>query len=1189
MTPARTRAWIAGTAVLAVVLSGSSVAIRPAAAAPAVSGVEASRLAQRTGERTEVVSERTERSQLFAEPDGRFTYQASALPKHVRRADGSWAPVDLTLTTSGGAVRPRVSPADVRFSAGGAEPMATLVEDGRTLTVDWPLGDLPAPKLADDSATYAEVLPGVDLVVRATHGGFAHVLAVKSAEAAANPELRQITFDLGGDTDVRRAADGSLQAVAGGRLVATAGSPAMWDSRPAAATAKTTARAAAPESTPAEPGDFARIAPVATAVTSNGDLVLKPDAALLAKATYPLFIDPDWSTGKYRWAYSTSTGNNNTDLSVARVGKDPESNTTYRSYFEFPTGAIKGKWVQSAYVQMEVDHTASCTDTPNSMLSANPPSSTPRSAWRTQDWYLKHLAQVSSHASQGGGCADSPQPNVTINFRTDAVSARVRAVAKTGSATTTFVFSAVDSAVSGESIENRWKKYVPGSAQLIADVDFIPTTPTSPQVNGVLCRGTTINIGTTALKFSAVMGDRDKTQAVRATWAWERQNGSSWVAMTAPATTLVPAGTRAMTPAVSGAANSQTYRFRVKGTDPSPYNQSSDYSAWCTFRIDLNDPPVQAELAQSTVDSGKPLQVEIFSYAADVVKFRYGWSSAVKEITGTKVVIQDPAGDITRVSAKVTVNVPKYGMNVLYLQAVDATGNVGDGSIEFTASRPSPAVARWSLQTYPGESATAALQDKQDTLAGDTPLSGSATWTDKQRLVGGTNATFSGAQSLTTTGKVVDTTKSYGVAAWVRLDRDNGLQSLIAQDGVHASNFQLQYRNDSVDGDAVPDKSFCLTLRLQDIDTSGPYKAACAANTAVVGRWTHVAAAYDATEKKLRIWVDGKLKSEVDAPATWSATGKVRLGNRLLTAAGTVVEAFSGSLADVQIYDRAMVQEDVTGALDNPELAVEAERGMVKPIEVGRWDFEAAVGCYDPTIANTCEAPDGTGFNRRLGLTEGTEIQTAGGGQYADFNTVHPSNPDVTTAEYGVAQRNTGTTDAPQWAEAQVLHTNQSFTITGRVLLDNLRYSMTAYALKGNLQSVVAVALDGSLAEGGGPRFEVKYPTGDANSNITFKHLYGKEILTEDNVGAWFDLTLVYDANAGQLRFYVNGERQGVAEQVDLWAATGPLSVGTEWYTNRNDTLSRYTSNWLGGLDDIVAYQGAMTEAQVAALTPAAE
>src|SRR5262245_52795207 len=63
--------------------------------------------AKATGNRVEVASHRTELTQVFAEPSGRLTYEAAVLPQRAKRADGSWAPLDLALSRrSDGTWRP---------------------------------------------------------------------------------------------------------------------------------------------------------------------------------------------------------------------------------------------------------------------------------------------------------------------------------------------------------------------------------------------------------------------------------------------------------------------------------------------------------------------------------------------------------------------------------------------------------------------------------------------------------------------------------------------------------------------------------------------------------------------------------------------------------------------------------------------------------------------------------------------------------------------------------------------------------------------------------------------------------------------------------------------------------------------------------------------------------------------------
>jgi hypothetical protein len=63
-------------------------------------------------------------------------------------------------------VSPAVSTSTLRLSGGGTGPLGEMTASGRTLSVGFP-GQLPAPSLSGATATYGDVLPGVDLVVTA--------------------------------------------------------------------------------------------------------------------------------------------------------------------------------------------------------------------------------------------------------------------------------------------------------------------------------------------------------------------------------------------------------------------------------------------------------------------------------------------------------------------------------------------------------------------------------------------------------------------------------------------------------------------------------------------------------------------------------------------------------------------------------------------------------------------------------------------------------------------------------------------------------------------------------------------------------------------------------------------------------------------------------------------------------------
>ncbi|MFD4571174.1 LamG-like jellyroll fold domain-containing protein [Streptomyces sp. NPDC058417] len=242
-----TGAVVAGAAALPGG-GGARVPEPVAADQPLVTEQQALAAAKDSGKRKEVVGLRTERREIFAEPDGTFTAREYTEPVRTVRS-GKWVDVDATLAERpDGTWGPKAATVDLAFSAGQAgEPFVTMRRAGREFALTWPYGDLPAPRVEGDTATYAEVLPGVDLSVRAEVDGFGHLLVVKTPEAAADPRLAQV--DLGMTTDGLKVAEDATGAIvaedaAVGGTVFEAGRPAMWDS---AAVAESARRAQGPK------------------------------------------------------------------------------------------------------------------------------------------------------------------------------------------------------------------------------------------------------------------------------------------------------------------------------------------------------------------------------------------------------------------------------------------------------------------------------------------------------------------------------------------------------------------------------------------------------------------------------------------------------------------------------------------------------------------------------------------------------------------------------------------------------------------------------------------------------------------------------------------------------------------------------------------------------------------------------
>ncbi|WP_091611930.1 LamG domain-containing protein [Micromonospora mirobrigensis] len=1176
----------------------------PAGPSVAPDAGSAAARAKRSGVRVEVASARTELTQVFANPSGGFTSESAVVPQRVRRADGAWADVDLNLRPGAdGSLRPGVSVADVRFSAGGNGPAVTLLRQGKSLTLSWP-GGLPKPTVSADSATYAEVLPGTDLVLRATRTGFTHVFAVKTPQAAANPALRTLRFDLGGDARVVRGADGRLSAVAGSDVLAAAEPAVMWDSAstPSATSARSLAASGADQgggspsrSSAVAPGDVARTAAVGVEV-AGGDLVLRPDAKLLAGATaFPVFIDPAWSTGKTRWAYATNDNSNNSDLSVARVGRDPDSGKIYRSYFDFPVGALKSKHIQSAYVQMKLDHSWSCTDTPTYLFHTAGIASTPRTKWAPGLIGLKSSAN--SHANEGSGCSDSPQPDMTVNFTGSSVTSVIQSHATNGWSNITLGFCACSATNgSGESTTDRWKKFFPNNAKLVVDFDNIPGAPTNLQAGGVACvSGQRIAIGSPTPTLSAIFRDADTTQALRTAYEWLQipstgTYNDATPRKTAPAGASVPANGRSTTAGLSGVVDGVSYAFRARATDPAPYSKTGAWSAWCEFTVDRKVPPVTVELSSA---NPRPLPGTVASFGfkttdLTVTKFHYGWTSPTIEVPASRACVGVVGGgSVCYQVGGASVVVPKYGMNTLHVDAIDGAGNEGHGSVEFTADRPSPAVARWGLESFPGVTQAQALADSQPALAGDTPLTPSGTaWASDVRLVGGQTVDFNGATSYASTGApVIDRSKSFSMAAWVKLGKQGDAlptdnRVIVSQEGDTTSSFTLGYLADG------GRKKFAIWAHTVDANPTTAYATAVAPTSPTMGVWTHVAGAYDAAAGTFVLYVNGVQVASTalgldGSLKPWPTARRISVGREWHYSAATT-KYWQGQLADVQIFDRAVVPQDFTGQLkEDPTSGGFDEPGMLSSVQVGDWNFTGATPCWqestDPTL---CNAPEAGQFGRRLALTLGTDVGSDGR-DFLSFDSHALADPSQATIEYGRSLRDVG---GGNWQETPVLRTEDSFSVSVWMRPESLGSTQTAVAQAGAKQSAFYLGL------------RTKNISGTLENRWCFS-LFGVDstplngnaadaqsgLLNSDDLNHWTHLVGVYDRGRRESRLYVNGDL--VAKLpfptafTGAFGATGPLFVGAARYTST--TTPQVVDLVQGDVGNLGLFQGALTDVEV--------
>ncbi|MCZ4122652.1 LamG-like jellyroll fold domain-containing protein [Streptomyces sp. H39-S7] len=353
-----------------------------------------------TGQPVIVDSMTTEFEQTVVNPDGTFTTTTSGQPVRAKVA-GGWVPVDMGLRSNAdGTITPKAAIHPVVLSDGGTGPLATLTNAaGKTLSLSVPF-TLPAPILAGDTASYADVLPDVDLQVTVTaQGGLRHVFVVKSAAAAANPALKNLKLGTSGTgLTITANAAGNLQATetGTGQIAFTAPTPTMWDSTPATnpaasplagraaktATAQETSAAPDPASTSSAsgPGPGAQTAVMPT-TAGAGSVTITPVQDVLTGASthYPVYIDPAWlpfdrTNLDWTWiqqGYPTADnwrGNSSTGETHPGVGmQDYQTKTGIeRAYYQFNnTAPLLGNVIHAASLNLAEYESSSfsCTTT----------------------------------------------------------------------------------------------------------------------------------------------------------------------------------------------------------------------------------------------------------------------------------------------------------------------------------------------------------------------------------------------------------------------------------------------------------------------------------------------------------------------------------------------------------------------------------------------------------------------------------------------------------------------------------------------------------------------------------------------------------------------------------------------------------------------------------------------------------
>ncbi|MFJ3762851.1 LamG domain-containing protein [Streptomyces sp. NPDC090080] len=612
--------------------------------------------AAQTGEQVEVVGERTPYTTTFANPDGvTFTLKDSAVPVRARQVDGSWTEPDAALERrSDGTVGPKASVAKISFSGGGSgSDLVKLSLNGRSMTVGWP-GTLPKPTLDGDSAVYGDVLPGVDLRMTATTEGYREVLVVASASAAANPELKKLSFPVRTDgLSLKDGGDGGLSAVDDdGNTVFRAPAAQQWDSAGDATRTAATASAASTHAAsrtayattaqdtsagqttsgdgeatpdPAEgpsDGDSSTRLPVTAAQST---ITVTPDASMLTdgSAVFPQYIDPDVGMTASERTLLSSDGDSFYNFSGGDSGKGVGYCGTYvtggyayycgsgyknRMYFEFSPAKLAGKHVLDATFAITEKWSMSCTPSWVDLVRTGNISSSTNWPGPTANWDLMVDRNVS--AGRGSAC-DPSQPAAPIEFNdniaetNENLTSTLTKFANGDFSRLTLMLKAHD-----ETDPNSWKRF-DDDAEIDVKYVGIPAKPTKIGLvtgTGVACETKqadplVVSDPTPALTATPQTAEGGESGAsLKAVYSVDKYTASSGTWSTvfeAARPTSGYVGDNVSPGSVPTSTLTEGTLYRYRAWTRSYYNSGDDYLAgpsngsttgWCYFKVDPTRP-----------------------------------------------------------------------------------------------------------------------------------------------------------------------------------------------------------------------------------------------------------------------------------------------------------------------------------------------------------------------------------------------------------------------------------------------------------------------------------------------------------------------------------------------------------------------------------------------------------------------
>ncbi|MFF5234696.1 LamG-like jellyroll fold domain-containing protein [Dactylosporangium sp. NPDC000521] len=161
-------------------------------------------------------------------------------------------------------------------------------------------------------------------------------------------------------------------------------------------------------------------------------------------------------------------------------------------------------------------------------------------------------------------------------------------------------------------------------------------------------------------------------------------------------------------------------------------------------------------------------------------------------------------------------------------------------------------------------------------------------------------ASFTGGDSISTEWPTVDTSQSYSMSAWVKVNNFTSTQTAVSQTGSNRGAFYLQYNKDWNR----------WVLQSPSADTTGAvsYNVATSSNALATNTWVHLVGVFDASTKRMSLYVNNVRGTDGTNATPFASVYGLEIGGSHW---GDFVDHFQGSIDNVQVYQRALTDADV--------------------------------------------------------------------------------------------------------------------------------------------------------------------------------------------------------------------------------------------------------------------------------------